>query len=40
LPIFMKWLAPNSKRLEFILGCILLLLCIFLGYRIVVNLLN
>jgi threonine/homoserine/homoserine lactone efflux protein len=40
LPIFMKWLAPNSKMLEFILGCILLLLCIFLGYRIVVNLLN
>ena len=39
LPIFMNFLASNSQRLELILGCILVLVCILLGFKISANLL-
>ncbi len=37
MPIFMNFLLPNSKRVEFILGFILLILCVFLGYKILID---
>ena len=35
MPRFVQILEPNSKRLEFILGCIFVVICILLSYKIV-----
>ena len=35
MPRFVRILEPNSKRLEFILGCIFVVICILLSYKIV-----
>jgi hypothetical protein len=40
MPILMKKLAPNLQTLEFIIGCIFAVVCILLGYKIVIGLLG
>ena len=39
-PRFVRILEPNLKRLEFILGCIFVIICILLSYKIVMDLLG
>jgi threonine/homoserine/homoserine lactone efflux protein len=39
MPRFIRILEPNSKRLEFILGCVFVIICLLLGCKIVVDLL-
>ena len=40
MPRFVQILEPNSKRLEFILGCIFVIICILLSCKIVMELLS
>ena len=40
MPLFMKFLVSNSQRLEFILGSILSIVSILLGFKILTNLLG
>lgn len=40
MPLFMKFLVSNSQRLEFVLGSILSIVSILLGFKILTNLLG